>query len=637
MSEEAPSSASTVPKVSVKPWLFVPLLYFMQAIPVTVVQELATIFYKDLGIENASITQWTSLIALPWSLQFLLGPLVDLNGRKRDWILGGQLIIAIGLGLSAFLLNVPFAFQLTLLTLGATAIVSALCNIATDGFYILALDKREQARFVGVQTTCYRLGRLFCIGILVWIVGYLTGIPRIEVALPSGSYLQLSDGKRQVVVSAARLGVNSSAGGELTDDRGRAIEPKIFIPAGTTRFSIDARGQVIAADQVVGKIKILQSASPGDVELDRVTSPLLLDGGAASKTTQAIVPIVVGWLIVLAGCSALYGLGYLAARNLTPDTDADKPAVESGPGELGLNVRRTITVVALGLSGYFFLNAFVRLTAHALWAALGSDPDGRWKGWMLPAKNLVFNMDLGLGGVGTEAAQFAVCGGLAVLAWVLARNSIKGTSMGEAFLSFVRQQGFWAIFGFILFYRFGEAMVSKMSPLFLKDAVESGGLAVANDRLGLIKGVFGVLGIVLGGICGGVFVSKLGLRKAFWPMAILMHLPNLLYLWASIARPASNSPALYVVDFVDQFGYGFGYAGYSVYLMWVAQRGGFKTAHYAIGTGMGALCIAIAGILSGILQSNFGYSAFFVWVMVLTIPGMLMLRFIPLDDQGLPS
>src|SRR5450432_2175462 len=103
MAEESAVKVAEL-RPSVRPWLFVPLLYFMQAVPVTIVQEVATIFYKDLGSANNVITQWTSLIALPWSLQFLLGPLVDLNGRKRDWILGGQLLITFGLGGVALLL-----------------------------------------------------------------------------------------------------------------------------------------------------------------------------------------------------------------------------------------------------------------------------------------------------------------------------------------------------------------------------------------------------------------------------------------------------------------------------------------------------------------------------------------------------
>jgi PAT family beta-lactamase induction signal transducer AmpG len=517
-------------QVRFNPWLFVPLLYFMQAMPVTIVQEVAAIFYKDLGVENGPILQWTSLISLPWSMQLLLGPLVDLNSTKRKWILGGQFLIAIGLGATAFALNMPFAFEITLVILAGTAITSALCNIATDGFYILAMSKEQQAEFVGVQTTSYRLGRLFCTGLLVLFVGLLTV---------------------------------------------RGVDKRL------------------------------------------------------------------AWTIILAGAAAIYFLGYLANQVSVPRPVEDQPQDVQSPVETRLNIERTLVLVGIGLSGYFFLSSIVKLAAHGVWAfrdgtrmldVPGAKPTG-FQGWALPYQAKVVGFPSPLEGVQTEVAQLLVCGIALAVCIALARALIKGTVMAQALGSYIRQSGFPAILGFILFYRFGEAMVGKMSPLFLKDAIDKGGLAIANDQLGLIKGVAGVLGIVCGGLAGGLVVSKIGLRRAFWPLVIAMHTPNLLYVWASI--PDLHPPiwSLYIVDFVDQFGYGFGFAGYMVYIMWVAQRGHFKTTHYAIGTGMGALCIAIAGIVSGIIQQNFGYHNFFISVIFLTIPGMLMLLFIPLDES----
>jgi PAT family beta-lactamase induction signal transducer AmpG len=90
---------------------------------------------------------------------------------------------------------------------------------------------------------------------------------------------------------------------------------------------------------------------------------------------------------------------------------------------------------------------------------------------------------------------------------------------------------------------------------------------------------------------------------------------------------------MYVVAFVDQFGYGFGFAGYSVYLMHVAQRGSFRTSHYAIATGLGALTIMLAGMLSGYLQSTLGYVGFFVAVCLCALPAILTILIIPLDEM----
>ncbi len=500
------------------PWAFIPVLYFMQAIPVTLVQEVASVIYKDLGIANEPITRWTSLISLPWALQMLLGPLVDLNSTKRKWTLAGQGIIALGLILAAFATELPSAFAISLVILGATAVTSALCNIATDGFYMLALNKDIQAVFAGVQTTSYRFGRLFCVGILVGSSGLLVH-----------------------------------------------------------RMNMDVKA---------------------------------------------------AWTVVMGAAAVLYGLGYFACRVSLPYPESDVIASGSNRTETSRNVARTFTILLLGVGGYFFLNAVTRLTAHGLWRTLDGKADGAYKGWMLPLQSdlLGFKMD----GVLAEQVQLGLCTAVVILAFLGARWLLRGSTMAETFTSFVKQPRIGWIFAFILFYRFGEAMVSKMSPLFLKDAFIAGGLGISNEQLGAIKGIAGVSGIITGGLAGGWIISRLGIKRAFLPMAILMHVPNLLYLWASLARPPVG--AMYFVDFMDQFGYGFGFAGYMIYLMRVAQRGQYRTAHYAIASGLGALCIAVAGILSGILQSNFGYPGFFTAVMFCTIPGTITLFFIPLDE-----
>lgn len=203
--------------------------------------------------------------------------------------------------------------------------------------------------------------------------------------------------------------------------------------------------------------------------------------------------------------------------------------------------------------------------------------------------------------------------------------------MGEAFSSFIRQPGFVAILAFLTLYRLGEAMVVKMAALFLKDDFTKGGLAMPNEKVGVIVGTIGVVGIILGGIIGGPLVAKWGLKKAFIPLAIVMHAPNLLYLWASVAKPGEGPIA--VAAFAEQFGYGIGYAAYSVYIQRMAQRGNYPTAHYAIATAMGALCIMSAGIISGIVQTNFGYTALFASAVAAAIPGTALLFFLPQVDE----
>lgn len=600
------------------PWLFIPVLYFLQAVPVTIVQEVSTIVYKDLGIANESITRWTSLIALPWALQMLLGPLVDLSATKRSWILTGQVVISGGLIASAFLLRTPNAFAFSLVVLGLTALMSAMTNIATDGFVLLSTTKTQQARFAGFMSAFYRLGRLFCAALLVFIAGILMRMPPLEV---HGAPMSMKRGEETRLVEQARLRLES---GKLVDEEGWSPAADLSIPAGTFRMEVRS-----------GELFVENSA--GETSSGRLSE----NGGLNSAPVQGRHPQE-AWLIVLLIAVGVYLAGHLVCRRTAPRPERDVRR-EGPPGELGRNVQRTLALLGFGVGGYFFLNACVRLGAHAAWRMFDGAPNGPLKGWILPDTGQLAGIDGGLSGMMAEVVQLGLCAsvvGAAVYEW---RRAIRGSEMGEAIGSFVRQSGFPAILFFVLFYRFGEAVVGKITPLFLKDSLDKGGLAISNEQLGVLSGLLGVVGIILGGISGGLMVSKIGLRRSFWYLAAAMHVPNILYLLlstGSLSLAMVDAPVLGNLSatlggvlFVDQFGYGFGFAGYMVYLMWVAQRGQFVTSHYAIGTGMGALCIATAGVVSGVLQQNFGYTGVFAAVLFLSIPGLLSLLFGPLDES----
>jgi PAT family beta-lactamase induction signal transducer AmpG len=606
------------------PWTYIPLLYFLQAVPVTVVQELATIVYKDLGIANESIIRWTSLIALPWSLQMLFGPLVELNFTKRWWIQAMQLLIAVGLAASAFLIRLPQAFEFTLIVFGASAVMSALCNTATDGFAIMAMDKTEQAQFAGIMSTFYRLGRLFCISLLVFIAGMLMKLPALPISVQGGTIAATLDNQPATVATARLTVINGLLG---TED-GAILSPTVPIPPGSFGLKVEPNGDVfvtrLTGVEKAGTIALPQGATiPGEGSVQ----------GLDPRTT---------WMFVLLIGAAVYALLYFVMRGMLPRPESDVPRNEDR-GEVRASIARTLYLIGLGLGGYFLLNAVVRLVAHGIWASQGADPEGPLKGWMVgPANTIPFLGGLSPTGLTAELAQLVVCAAVVAGSAFLARKTIRGTETGEALASFVRQPGFLWIFFFVLFYRFPEAMVGKVSSLFLKDALDKGGLALPNEQIGVIGSLVGVVGIIVGGILGGWVVSRVGLRKAFWPLALAMHLPNLLYLWASYGTmhmvvlplkwPGPLNLTIGGVAFIDQMGYGFGYAAYMVYLMRVAQRGNYRTAHYAIGTGMGALCILTAGVTSGVIQANFGYKGVFLAVMFASIPGLLSLLKVPMDD-----
>lgn len=604
------------------PWRFTPLLYFMQAIPVTLVQEVSSIIFKGLGVENKDIAFWASLIALPWTLQMLLGPFVDLNGTKRRWILVGQAAIAIGIILTALALQLPNFFGITLGVLALTAVFSAMTNIATDGFYLLALDRESQAKFVGLNSTFYRLGRLFCSGALVTIAGTMMNVPPVTLSVQAPYQLVLMNDKGDSVLRpSAELYV---FGDTLKTKDELKLPGDVKVPPGTLRIEVSNIGSLIGKrlndEVVITKAAAAQVGSGAE-------GPAQFQG---TSTGAAMAPTL-AWAIALGLCVVIYGLGRLIVPFQLPKPDGDV-ARPFNARETGLNLLRTLEVIGFVLAIVVALGNIRNLVGHGIATVMPSIPlIGPTSTWLLNAERMQW--------------EFIWLFGMAVAtgaAWLLMRTHVKGTEMSDAFTSFLRQDRIAAILAFVVFYRFGEAMVGRIAPLFLLDPQSKGGLALSTDQVGIINNTVGVIGIVLGGIVGGVVVSKIGLRKAFLPLALAMHVPNLMYLWAAYNQPALpvGANALQMVFspisailFVDQFGYGFGFAAYMVYLMWVAQRGTFKTAHYAIGTGLGALCIVSAGILSGIVQSQYGYIAFFWTVMVTAIPGMLTLLIIPLDEK----
>lgn len=155
------------------PWAWIPTLYFGQAIPYVVVMTLSVTMYKNLGISNADIALYTSWLYLPWVIKPLWSPFVDMFRTKRWWVVGLQGIIAASLALVAFTIEMPSFFQISLAVLWLMAFSSATHDIAADGFYMLGLKQHEQAAFVGVRSTFYRLANIAGQGLLVYLAGEL--------------------------------------------------------------------------------------------------------------------------------------------------------------------------------------------------------------------------------------------------------------------------------------------------------------------------------------------------------------------------------------------------------------------------------------------------------------------------------
>jgi len=166
----------------------------------------------------------------------------------------------------------------------------------------------------------------------------------------------------------------------------------------------------------------------------------------------------------------------------------------------------------------------------------------------------------------------------------------------------------------MLLYRLAEAMLVKLASPFLLDSREVGGLGLSTSEVGITYGTVGVIALTLGGIIGGIVASRNGLKYWLWPMALAITLPNAAYLFLALYQP-ENIIWVNVAVIIEQFGYGFGFTAYMLYLIYFSQ-GEHKTAHYSICTGFMALGMMLPGMAAGWIQEQVGYLHFFILIML---------------------
>lgn len=199
----------------------------------------------------------------------------------------------------------------------------------------------------------------------------------------------------------------------------------------------------------------------------------------------------------------------------------------------------------------------------------------------------------------------------------------------RTFASFFKKKEILLILLFILFYRFAEAQLVKMASPFLLDGKESGGLALSTSQVGLVYGTVGVIALSLGGILGGFAAARKGLKFWIWWMLIAINLPNVVYVYLAYTQ-TSNFLLINISVAIEQFGYGFGFTAFMLYLIYISE-GDFKTAHYAIATGFMALGMMLPGMISGWIQELLGYQNFFIWICISTIPAFIITKFLKID------
>ena len=196
----------------------------------------------------------------------------------------------------------------------------------------------------------------------------------------------------------------------------------------------------------------------------------------------------------------------------------------------------------------------------------------------------------------------------------------------EVFATFFKKPGIGIALAFILTYRLGESQLVKMASPFLLDTPDKGGLGYSTEQLGTIFGTAGVIFLSIGGILGGVLISRDGLKKWMLPMVLSLNLPNILYAVLAMTN-TTNIYAVTATVIFEKFGYGFGFAAFLMYLIYIAD-GKSKTSHYAIATGFMALGMMLPGMVSGYIQQWLGYDGFFVWVVIAALPALFLLKFI---------
>jgi len=201
----------------------------------------------------------------------------------------------------------------------------------------------------------------------------------------------------------------------------------------------------------------------------------------------------------------------------------------------------------------------------------------------------------------------------------------------KTFAAFFQKPGIGLSLLFLLTYRFGEAQLMPMTQLFFLDPPDKGGLGLSNTQVGFIYNTVGVIALICGGLLGGWVISRNGLKFWLWPMLLAIHLPDAVFIWLAAAQPG-NLYAIGAGIAVEQFGYGFGFASFMLYMIYVA-RGPHATAHYALCTGFMALGMMVPGLWSGWLQAHIGYKLFFAWVVLATIPSFFIMARLRVEPE----
>jgi len=614
MSEAKPAEPA-VPQRS--PWFWVPSLYFSQGIPYVIVMTMSVVMYKRLGISNTDIALYTSWLYLPWVIKPLWSPLVDITRTKRFWVVAMQFLVSFGLACVAFSVQGSAFFKWSLFLFWIMAFASATHDIAADGFYMLSLSKHEQAWWVGLRSTFYRTAMIVGSGLLVVLAGVLeskNGLPPVAVTVQAKAGAPIVAKLDPVPITA-------------TTDAGLrvVVQPATAeIALGTVANPAEAK-QIVATARAwnrqhgfIAEEKPVEKKTARSWWSDSISGPFGNFLGTKFPKQSAKNAAPTG----AAGNVAVFQL------SLSQAPEAGKEVAVTFSRKL-----RGIEYIGLGKGDKGF-----KLVEGERFVFNASN-------WNQPAMALV-QLDPKLK---TEATvTLLTSAGNIPLAWSITLFVVAGLFLafscwhsvmlprppndgpvvtGKSLLgdflatlgSFFQKPGVLMAMAFILLYRFDEAQLVKVISPFLLDACELGGLGLTTSQVGLVYGTFGILALTCGGLLGGFAAAKHGLKKMMPIMVASMYLPKLAFIFLSWVQPENFLLACAAVA-VEQFGYGFGFTAFMLYMLFFAD-GPHKTAHYAICTGFMALGMMLPGMWSGWVADVVGYRHFFVWVICSALPG----------------
>lgn len=617
------------------PWTWIPTLYFAQALPYVAVMTISVIMYKRLGISNTDIALYTGWLYLPWVIKPFWSPFVDIIRTKRWWTITMQWIIAFALAALAFCIPAPFFFQLTLAIFWLVGFTSATHDIAADGFYMLALTEHEQSLYVGIRSTFYRIATLAGQGLLVIVAGLIetnSGLEPVQLTVNADPAVEWS----QPDLGAIDAATPDLAGEMAFITAGTQITAATKVPDNVT-VNIGGELREMPFDKyaamMMDSVKTLNVRN-GFVTAEKPQTPQTKkadDGPSAftlwvkrifgeeraaaashhnnfaiaavrlNRKPAAGEEIIINFTHKTGDQSIRLEQNKLSTRFVFNESNWDKPAYLyyeidhklAAPASAGFegasgNIPMAWLTVFAILSGFFFIMAL-----YHSWALPRPDSDRR------------------VGSARTAGSIFR--------------------EFYETFRSFFRKPQVWVALAFMLLYRLPEAQLVKLINPFLLDPIDKGGLGLTTGQVGIVYGTVGIIGLTLGGIIGGIVAARGGLKKWLWPMAWSMSLTCLTFVYLSYA----TAPTLLTINicvFIEQFGYGFGFTAYMLYLIYFSE-GKHKTAHYAICTGFMALGMMLPGMAAGWLQETIGYRHFFIWTIICCAATIGICAFLKIDPK----